>query len=176
MLVALFAPMGFDIGLASPGETDDPGPLLATPFNEQFAAVSPDGRWLAYGSDETGRDEVYVRPFPEGGAKVLVSQGGGTEPRWSPDGRTLYYFGQHDNLPHLIAATLVPGPERDLTVASRTPLFDVSEFEPASPHANYDVSADGGRFAMVHQGALSEMVFVLNWTAEVRRRSAPGPQ
>jgi hypothetical protein len=53
----------------------------------------------------------------------------------------------------------------------RRPLFDVSEFEPAAPHANDDVSPDGTRFAMVHQGPLSEMIFVLNATAEVRRRS-----
>ena len=171
MLVAQFAEVGFDIALVSPGEAGAATPLLATPFNEQAATVSPDGRWVAYSSDETGRDEVYVLPFPDGGAKILVSQGGGTEPRWGPDGRTVYYFGQHDRLPYLIAATLVPGPERDLTVGARTPAFDVSEFEPASPHANYDISPDGTRFVMVHQGALSEMVFMLNWTAEVRRRS-----
>ncbi len=124
---------------------------------------------MAYVSDETGRSEVYVRPFPEGGAKVLVSQGGGSEPRWSPDGRTMYYQGQHEGLPYLIAVTVSGGAE--FTVGARTPLFDISEFEPSAPHANYDISPDGTRFAMVHQGPLSEMVFVLNWTEEVRRRS-----
>jgi serine/threonine-protein kinase len=169
LLTAMTAGAGFDVGVISVGEAGPATPLLATPFNEQFAVVSPDGRWLAYGSDETGRDEVYVRPFPEGGAKLLVSQGGGTEPRWSPDGRTLYYLGQHRDLPYLIAATIVPGPE--LSVRARTPLFDVAEFEPASPHANYDISPTGTGFAMVHQGALSEIVFVLNATAEVRGRT-----
>jgi serine/threonine-protein kinase len=127
---------------------------------------------VAYTSDETGRPEVYVRPFPQGGGKVLVSQGGGAEPRWGPDGRTLYYQGEHNGVPYLIGATVATG--ADFTVLERTPLFDVSEFEPAQPHANYDVSPDGTRFAMVHQGPLSEMVFVLNWTEEVRRRSARG--
>jgi len=70
----------------------------------------------------------------------------------------------------LIAARVTAG--NDFVVASRTPLFDLSEFEPASPHANYDISPDGTSFAFVHQGALSEMVLVLNWTEEVRRLSA----
>jgi serine/threonine-protein kinase len=173
MLVAFVAGAGFDVGLVRLGETKSLTTLLATPFNEQFAEVSPDGRWMAYGTDETGRDEVYVRPFPEGGAKLLVSQGGGTEPRWSADGRTLYYVGQHQDQPYLMAASVSPGP--DLAVTARTPLFDVSEFEPASPHANYDVSPDGTRFALVHQGALSEIVFVLNATAEARARVSPRP-
>ena len=146
--------------------------LLGTPFGEQAATISPDGRWMAYSSDETGRDEVYVRPFPDGGGKLLVSLGGGTEPRWDRDGRTLFYYGQKGGLPHLIAATIQMRP--DLAVDARTPLFDVSEFEPASPHANYDVSPDGRHFAMVHQGPLSEMVFVLNATTEIRRRSTRG--
>jgi eukaryotic-like serine/threonine-protein kinase len=172
MFVALTATVGFDVGLVEPGSSDGVEVLLGTPFGEQAATTSPDGRWMAYSSDETGRDEIYIRPFPEGGGKLLVSQGGGTEPRWSRDGRTLFYYGQSGGLPHLIAATIQTRP--DLSVDARTPLFDVSEFEPAAPHANYDVSPDGTRFAMVHQGPLSEMVFVLNATAEVRRRSTRG--
>ena len=144
--------------------------LLGTPFNEQGATLSPDGRWLAYSSDETGRDEVYVRPFPEGDAKILVSQQGGAEARWAPDGRTLYYQSLRNGVPVLMAAAVSAGAE--FNVGAHTTLFDVSEFEPASPHANYDVSPDGTRFAMIHQGPLSEMVFVLNWTEEVRRRGA----
>jgi len=158
----------FDIGLLSMGDERVEQPFIATPFNEQFVALSPDGRWMAYCSDETGRMEVYVRSFPEGGAKILVSLDGGTEPRWSPDGRQLYYIGAKDNAPYLISARVSTG--SSFAVQDRTPLFDMSEFEPAAPHANWDVSPDGSRFAMVHQGALSEMVFVLNWTEEVRQR------
>ncbi|UCF41568.1 MAG: PD40 domain-containing protein, partial [Gemmatimonadota bacterium] len=164
----------FDVGILSLGAQPERISLLSTPFNEQGATLSPDGRWMAYTSDETGRDEVYVRPFPEGGGKVLVSQGGGAEPRWRPDGRGLYYQGEHDGLPYLIEAFVSAGDE--FAVGAQTPLFDVSEFEPAQPHANYDVSPDGTRFAMVHQGPLSEMVFMLNWSEEVRRRSVRGTQ
>ncbi len=170
----LTAPTGtsgdFDLGMMPLDEDErEQDVLLSTPFNEQMATVSPNGRWLAYVSDETGLLEVYMRPFPEGGAKMLVSQGGGTEPRWSPDGATIYYQGRHEELPYLIAVAVGAGAE--FTVGDRTPLFDVSEFEPSAPHANYDISPDGTRFAMVYQGPLSEMVFVLNWTEEVRRGS-----
>lgn len=66
-------------------------PLLRTPFEERAIALSPDGRWLAYVSDETGHDEVYVRRLTEGSARWPVSLGGGTEPRWGRAGRELYY-------------------------------------------------------------------------------------
>jgi Tol biopolymer transport system component len=158
----------FDIGLLPMGDERVEQSFIATPFNEQFVALSPDGRWMAYCSDETGLIEVYVRSFPEGGSKILVSLDGGSEPRWSPDGRQLYYIGTKDNAPYLISARVSTGGA--FTVQDRTALFDMSEFEPAAPHANWDVSPDGSRFAVVHQGALSEMVFVLNWTEEVRQR------
>ena len=174
--LALTAPTGangaWDIGMLPLGAERQEERLLASPFNEQQPALSPDGRWLAYTSDETGRDEIYVRPFPEGGAKVLVSASGGTEARWRPDGRELYYIGQRNNLPYLMAAMVTTTPR--FSVVDRVPLFDVSEFEPSSPHANYDLSPDGRRFAMVHQGPLSEMVFVMNWTEEIRRRGGGG--
>ncbi|MGH7590191.1 MAG: protein kinase domain-containing protein, partial [Gemmatimonadales bacterium] len=160
----------FDIGVLSADSPRVATVLLGTPFSEEAATVSRDGRCLAYASDETGRSEVYVRPYPKGGAKVLVSRGGGSEPRWGPDGRTLYYDGQQNGVPYLVAASVAPG--ADFTVKARTPLFDVSEYEPAEPHANWDVAPDGSRFAMVYQGALSEMVFILNWPGEVRRQDA----
>jgi Tol biopolymer transport system component/tRNA A-37 threonylcarbamoyl transferase component Bud32 len=159
----------YDLVLVSAATPHVLAPVLATPYNEESATLSPNGRWLAYASDETGRNEIYVRPYPAGGAKVLVSQGGGIEPRWSPDGRTLYYQSEYDRVPYLFAAGVVTGPE--FAVTSRTPLFDISQFEPAEPHANWDVSPDGTHFVMVNQGSLIEMVFVLNWPEDVRRQT-----
>jgi Tol biopolymer transport system component len=159
----------FDLMLVSADTPRTRTPLLATPYTEEAATLSPSDHWLAYASDETGKSEVYVRPYPAGGAKILVSQGGGIEPRWSPDGRTLYYESDHDGVPYLFAAAVGPGPE--FTVTSRTPLFDISQFEPSEPHANWDVSPDGTRFVMVDQGTLVEMIFVLNWPEEVRRQN-----
>jgi serine/threonine-protein kinase len=158
----------WDIGTLSNLESPDPEPLLASPFNEGWPALSPDGRWLAYTSDESGQNEVFVRPYPGPGAKVLVSQNGGREPVWSRDGRELYYVGFEQQGSQLVGVGVDTEPE--FRVTSRTALFDASEYEPADPHANFDVLPDG-RFVMVHQGRLSEMVIMLNWTEEVRRRT-----
>ena len=147
-------------------------PLVATPFDEEAATLSPDGRWLAYASDETGRPEVYVRPFPAGGAKVLVSSGGGSEPRWAPGGGTLYYRGLKDGIQYLVAARVAAGTA--FSVVSRTPLFEITDFDTAEPHANWDVSPDGRRFVMVDEGPMTEMVFILNWPVEVLRRAGGG--
>lgn len=144
-------------------------PFLATSFNEYYPDISPDGRWLAYVSDESGQNEVYVRPFTRPGAKVLISHSGGVEPLWSRNGRELFYRGTGREGTPLIAAALQTTPE--LRVLSRTTLFDVSVYEGAIPHSNYDVGPDG-KFVMVYQGRLSDMVVIQNWTEEVRRRGA----
>ena len=69
-----------------------PAPLLATPFSETQAQLSPDGRWLAYASDESGTSEVYVQPFPSSGGKWQISSGGGRQPRWRHDGKELFFL------------------------------------------------------------------------------------
>ena len=149
-----------------PGSTFEP--LLSSLFTQEAATLSRDGRVLAYASDETGREEVYVRSFP-GGAKVLVSSLGGREPRWAPDGRTLYYVGQVDGNPTLMAATIEPGATP--AVHARTMLFDASDFDPASPHANWDISPDGTHFVIARQAPLNSVIYVLNVTEEIRQRS-----
>ena len=68
-----------------------PEPFLNTPFSEQNAEFSPDGRWIAYVSDETGRREIYVTPYPGPGGKFLISKDGGVEPLWAPDGTEIFY-------------------------------------------------------------------------------------
>ncbi len=137
--------------------------LLASRYNEGWPALSPDGRWLAYQSDESGRNEVYVRSWPALGAKTQVSQSGGTEPAWSRDGRELFYRSGGGAEPELVAAAFEGGAE--LRVRSRTPLFSVATYEFATPHRNYDPFPDGRSFAMVRQGRpgqLAEVVYVQN--------------
>jgi serine/threonine-protein kinase len=105
--------------------------------------VSPDGRWIAYSANETGRREIYVQSYPTPGRKVLVSAGGGTAPAWRRDGRELFYW-QGDQL---VAASLeVRGAEDPPVVRSRTPLFR------APIVGDYDVSPDGTRFVVVAGG------------------------
>jgi serine/threonine-protein kinase len=139
------------------------------PANELAPRFSTDGRWLAYASNESGRYEVYVRPFPGPGGRIQVSAGGGSEPVWSPDGRRLYYrLGRA-----LLSADLTESASGELRVASRTRLFE-DEFYGADREdaleATYDVSPDGTRFlfARAKGGAVPEIVIWTDWLGEVR--------
>ena len=144
--------------------------LLASRYSEGWPALSPDGRWLAYQSDESGRNEVYVRSWPGLGNKTQVSQSGGTEPAWSRDGRELFYRSGGGAEPMLVAAAFEGGP--DPRIRSRTELFNVASYEFATPHRNYDPFPDGRSFAMVRQGRpgqLAEVVYVQNPRALLTR-------
>ena len=104
---------------------------------ETMARLSPDGRWVAFTTNESGRDEVVVQPFPGPGGRVQVSTGGGTEPVWSRDGRRLFYRGERE----LMAAVIRPGP--GFTVAARDTVLTDTYMYATNPHANYDVMPDG---------------------------------
>ncbi|HSU97125.1 MAG TPA: protein kinase, partial [Gemmatimonadaceae bacterium] len=120
--------------------------------------ISPDGHWIAYWSNQSGRDEVYVRAFPEKGGVVQISSGGGTEPVWSHDGHELFYR-QDDRL---IAASLATRP--GLIVTGRHLLF-AQRFETDGGHAYYDVSPDGKSFIFLKDTeAQAQLVVVLNWS------------
>ena len=139
--------------------------FVTTPFYETAARFSPDGRWVAYSSDETGSREVYVTAFPGPGAHFQVSAGGGAEPVWSPDGRRLFYV--HDRQLISTTVTLVPG----FTVGARETLFE-GDYVFNFVHANYDVSPDGKEFLLLKEsGGAAPVVVVLNWLAELRART-----
>ena len=141
-------------------------PLVATPADEWEPRLSPDGRWLAYVSDESGRDEVYVRPFPNaGGAKWQVSVGGGVETVWSPVGRELFYRGSDQ----FIAAQVTTTPS--FQVSAQQPLFPAAPFVKGERHAHYAVSRDGQRFVMIHRiepPGGSPLIWVHNWSADLK--------
>jgi hypothetical protein len=131
--------------------------------------VSPDGRWLAYSSDESGRREVYVRSLPGvEGDRVQVSSGGGTTPAWSRDGRELFFV---DGQRRMAAAAVLPG-ER-FRVSAPRPLFPVDGFRTAPWHANYEVAPDG-RFIMGRQLRRTELrlVVVTHFLDELARLAA----
>ena len=109
--------------------------------------VSPDGRWISFVSDQSGRDEVYVRDLAGELDQVLVSTDGGNEPVWSPDGRELFYRETREDAPSLVAATIATTPT--LAVTARKRLFPIGDIVGTSPHANYDISPDGKTFVMV---------------------------
>jgi len=137
-----------------------PQPYLRTPFDEQGAAVSPDGRWLAYVSNESGQDEVYVRAFPRPGIAVLVSRGGGREPRWAPSGRELFYRNQD------AMVVVAVHPSSSFRVGRRMVLFKTDPYVSSRLRAAYDVYPDGRRFLMVRGSNRTEVVVVLNSFAQ----------
>jgi eukaryotic-like serine/threonine-protein kinase len=146
--------------------------LLATKFAERRPALSPDGRWLAYESDESGQPEIYVRPFPDtNSGRWQVSTSGGNEPRWAPNGHALFYR----------ASTLMSvTTESKNTFVAHAPesLFPLTRYRQISRVPNYDVSRDGERFLFVkpivsptNEAGLtfSRIIVVQNWFEELKR-------
>jgi Tol biopolymer transport system component len=139
-------------------------PVVATRAYEEAPRLSPDGRWIAYSTDESGTYEVVVQPFPGPGPRTQVSTNGGVEPVWSRDGRRVFYRTGR----RVVAATLTMAPQ--LGVASRSDLF-ADVFLPAtSPHANYDVSPDGSHLLFLAGVDDQRLMVVYNWAAELRNR------
>jgi serine/threonine-protein kinase len=148
------------------GDTTPHAVSTSTKALEVMPRLSPDGRWVAFSTDESGREEVVVQPFPGPGGRVQVSANGGTEPAWSRDGKRLFYRADG----HLMAARLAPG--AGFAVAARDTLFaDTYQFAP-NPHANYDVMADGAHFVFLKAASEGTMIVVANWKAVVRARMA----
>jgi len=146
------------------GDEPEPRPVVKTPFNETAAVFSPDGRWIAYQADESGRFEVYVRPFSGSGAKHQISTDGGTEPVWSPDGRELFFR----NGDKMMVVNINPDPEFNV---SKPNLLFRGWYSTDRIAANYDISPDGQRFLMIkgEQTAATQIKVVLNWAEELKR-------
>ena len=142
-------------------------PLVASPFNEQYVGASPDGRWISFVSDQSGRDEVYVRDLAGKGDQVLVSLDGGNEAVWSPDGKELFYRETKDADPYLVSAGIATTPA--LRVTGRKRLFPIADIVGTGPHANYDISPDGKTFVMVRRSPAARIVVIQNLPALVRR-------
>ena len=138
---------------------------LATPFSEYWGRLSPDGRWMAYVSNETGSDEVYVQSFPEPGRRVRVSNGGGSHPRWRGDGREIFYLAPDKRLMALAVkgenAFEASGPShssrrRVLIGIYRVPLCGDGRWSALFSYQACETSA-------------TSLTVVLNWTAELKR-------
>jgi Tol biopolymer transport system component/tRNA A-37 threonylcarbamoyl transferase component Bud32 len=146
----LHGPSQYDIWMV-PARGGDPAPWIVTNFDEMGARVSPNGRWAAYTSNETGRYEVYIQSFPKPGTKILVSVDGGVHPVWRPDGRELYYWAAGGGplirvrTNNLIAVSLTWGSRP--AIVRRDTLFRAPYV--ISPQANYDVDRDGQHFVAV---------------------------
>ncbi len=147
-----------------------PIPLLRTQFNERSGQFSPDGRWIAYISDESGSDEIYVREFYSGsaqgpwdaGSKWLISKGGGTDPRWRGDGKELFYVASDGKL---MAVDISAKPV--FQAGAPRPLFQLPP-----GFIGGEVTADGRRFLVgvpLAQSASVPFTVVLNWQATLKK-------
>ena len=153
---------------ASSGEKQGgrkPVPFLRTDFDERNAKFSPNGHWVAYQSDESGRNEIYVRPFPaaNGGGKWTVSQGGGTQPRWRGDNKELFYLAPDGN----VMAVQVSASVNGFRPGTPAALFK------SPPNAGgWDVSADGKRFLFpvpARDAAQAPFTIVQNWISLLKK-------
>jgi dipeptidyl aminopeptidase/acylaminoacyl peptidase len=158
----------FDIGLLRLSDLQT-SPLVATQFNESQARLSPDSRWMAYTSDETGRDDILVREFPGGTASVQVSSHGGTEPAWRGDGRELYFLSPDDDI---MSVQVNPTGPR-LEVGAPVRLFQARMAGARLPYlTHYAASADGRRFLVNAATGVSTtptISVVANWTSLAER-------
>ncbi len=145
--------------------------LLASEFNEAAIALSPDGRWLAYVSDLTGQNEVFVRPFPSlGSGRSQVSTNGGIEPVWAHHGRELFY--REPNSGSMMVATYTSDPTFE--VESREQLFDAGPYATTNGWRGYDVTSDNQRFVMIRslpgeEAEAARLILVQNFFEELER-------
>jgi Tol biopolymer transport system component len=158
------------------GPEDAPGkpqPYLTTEFNEHQGRFSPDGRFVAYTSDVSGRNEIYVQPFPEAShGKWVVSSGGGVEPRWRHDGRELFYISADSKM---MAVEVTTSPT--FQVAGSKVLFQAPIWGGGAVNnvTRYDVTADGKKF-LINSGAAeveaqaAPITVVLNWPQLLKKK------
>jgi Tol biopolymer transport system component len=164
--VLAFADRG-DIWLLTTAGSREPRPFVQSRFNETTPAFSPDGHWLAYVSDESGRYEVYVQPFPGPGEKYPISTNGGIQPVWARSGRELFFR----NGDEMMVAEVRPQP---VFTAARPKLLFSGLFARSDGRVDYDVSPDGEQFVMLNAGEqerpATEISVLLNWFEELKAR------
>ena len=151
-----------------------PRPFLQTPFQEGAAVFSPDSRWLAYVSNESGQHEIYVQPYPGLGGKWQISTEGGTESVWARTGRELFYR----NGDKMMAVDVTTEPT--FTAGNPRVLFE-GQYHTEIPiaNANYDITPDGQRFLMIkargpESEAPTQINVLLNWFEELKQRMPTG--
>ena len=156
-----------------------PFPLLQTTFSEQHPQISPNGKWFAYTSNETGRAEIYVQSYPPGRGKWQISTNGGVWARWRPDGKELFYM-ERGGLGTLMAVTIAAGSTFEFSAPR--PLFDSAYLNNAPGHTGnwntFDVSSDGQRFLLARPEAANiagtlantPITVVANWTAALKKK------
>ena len=167
---------GNDIGMIEIGGDSEPVWLLEGPYNERNAEISPDGRWIAYQSDESQQYEIYVRPFPNVDDDLtLVSNAGGWKPLWSRDGGELFYL--EPGPPERLMSVSVESAETTFSFSARTPILYWPYLGANGGSRTYDVSPDGQRFLAIKEldagAATPQIIIVENWLEELNRLAPP---
>ncbi len=152
-----------DLWIHPTDPSSKPFPYMASTFNESDMRFSPDGRFVAYVSNESGRNEVYVGSFPLPAETLLLSTEGGTAPRWSDDGREVFYIAHNGSM--MLAPVLSTNP---LKTGAATALFKVPMF--SAPDPFYDVTSDGQRFLINQPEQKTEepVTVIVNWTSALK--------
>jgi serine/threonine-protein kinase len=148
--------------------------LVGGPTQESHPRVSPNGKWLAYQSSESGQFEIYVRPFPEAaaGPRVAVSRQGGSEPIWQRSGNGIFYRTPTGGVEF---ATVAGTAGTTFSVVDRRPILSSSDYLTDVTHTSYDVWPDGSGFLMVKpSGVETRPILVHNWGRELREKLAAG--
>jgi len=169
LLSARSTQRGYDLGVLTLAGKRKASTFLGTPSNEVQGRFSPNTRWVAYASDESGRFQVYVRPFPPASGLTQISIAGGTQPELRRDGKELFYISSDGKL------TAVPVTTDGATFSAGAPhaLFDVDVPEPNPPYpTDYAVTADGRRClvnTVVDQPTRPALTVILNWAADLKK-------
>ena len=158
---------GFDLWVPPLSGDKRPFPFLKTSFAEREGQFSPDSKWVAYQSNESGQFEIYVQPFPGPGGKLQISSNGGAQPRWNRNGKEIFYVSLDSKM---MAAPVRLSPDgQSLETGTPVALFPVRIAGGPLPGRNkqqYAVSSDGQRFLVnlaVDEGAASPITLIYNW-------------
>jgi Tol biopolymer transport system component len=152
----------------------EPIPFMTTEADEFMGQLSPDSRWMAFTSDRSGRDQVYVRSFPSGEGERLISVSGGRAPRWNGDGKELYFIGENRKLTAVSVRWSPAGTKPAFEAGPPVELFDTHVVRVGNDTLfQYDVTADGKRFLINTNTSSAESTLVLtvvtNWADRLRK-------
>jgi Tol biopolymer transport system component len=164
---------GYDLWVLPISGDKKPFPFLKTFFDERDGQFSPDGKWVAYQSNESGRFEIYVQPFPGPGRKFRISSNGGAQPRWNKNGKEIFYVSLDSKM--MAAPVKLTADGQSLETGTPAALFPVRVADGPVSVANnkqqYAVSADGQRFLVnlaVDEGTASPITLILNWQGKAK--------